>query len=82
MPLYSFRIVHGQRSYPDLTNCLASKLAAQREALTICADLARDIVRQLEPGIEWRMDVVDGSGNGFFRLKLISEAFDSEPTAT
>jgi hypothetical protein len=76
MPLFSFRIVHGQQSYPGLTNSFPNKLDAQREALTIFADLARDIARELESNIEWRMDVVDESGNCFFRLKLMAEAFD------
>jgi hypothetical protein len=75
MPLYSFRIAHGQRSYPDLISSHPNALAAQREALTICADLARDILRGLEPDIEWRVDVVDESGNCSFSLRLISEVF-------
>jgi hypothetical protein len=76
MPLYSFRIFRGQQSYPGLSNCLPSKLAAQREALTICADLARDIVRETEPDIKWQMDVADESGNCFFKVKLTAETVE------
>jgi hypothetical protein len=76
MPIYSFRIFRGQKSNPDLTKSLPNKLAAKKEALTICSDLVRDIVSKLEPNIAWRLDVADQDGNCFFRVQVSAEEFE------
>ena len=76
MQLYFFTIVHGRQIFPELVHSLDNDNAAQREAGKICADLARDIVLQLQPNNEWRIDVANEKRQKIFALKLGAEVFD------
>jgi hypothetical protein len=48
--------------------------AARQEALAICSDMARDIVRGLSPNSEWRLDVRDDTGVALYSIRFVSEA--------
>jgi hypothetical protein len=50
--------------------------AAQKEALTICADLAKDIVLHLADKSSWQITVSDETGRPFYRVSVTAESLD------
>jgi hypothetical protein len=69
MPIFSFTIGSGVFSgavtsnHPDIQS-------AQRQALAMLADLARDIVGELETNPDWCVEVADEAGKPRFIVKI------------
>jgi hypothetical protein len=61
---------------PDTTSMLPHAAAAQKEALTICADLAKDIVLHLADKSSWQITVSDETGRPFYRVSVTAESLD------
>jgi hypothetical protein len=76
MRQYSFRILSGGVPLPDTTSMLPHAAAAQKEALTICADLAKDIVLHLADKSSWQITVSDETGRSFYRVSVTAESLD------
>jgi hypothetical protein len=76
MPQYSFSVRNGRSSPPDTTSMLPSAAAAQKEALAICADLARDILAHLTDGSGWQVSVSDETGRPFYRVSVVAESLE------
>jgi hypothetical protein len=55
---------------------LPSAAAAQKEALAICADLARDILAHLTDGSGWQVSVSDETGRPFYRVSVVAESLE------
>jgi hypothetical protein len=75
MPIYSFEISHGQSSNA-VTSAHLNNQAAQREALAMVADLARDIVGTLETSPEWQVTVADDAGKPIFVIKISADLLE------
>ena len=85
MQRYSFRVRNGRPPPPDLTIMLPDAASAKKAALTMCADLARDIVADLgadlardivadltnNPG--WQVSVSDETGGVFYKVSVVAE---------
>ena len=52
--------------------CESSEYAWQ-SAAALCADMARDIVANLTPDSEWRIDVPDEIGKALFSFRIVAE---------
>ena len=76
MPLYFFRISHGEGTPPLARDGveLADDRAAWVEATTACGEMLRDLDGDLKAGSEWRMEVTRQSGEIVYRLSLVTEA--------
>jgi hypothetical protein len=73
MRRYSFRILSGGVPLPDTTSMLPHAAAAQKEALTICADLAKDIVLHLADKSSWQITAADRfTGERYRRIARLS----------
>jgi hypothetical protein len=80
MPRFAFRVQPGQiPELPAIEDVLNDHEAARKAALGMCADLAKDIVAGLTGDSEWRLDVLNESGEPVFRLRLLVETL--EPAA-
>ena len=78
MPRFLFKVQQGKLPAAFVLEGVHSdKVAARREALGICADLAKDIVSSLTSDPEWRLDVLDEFGAPVFRIRLLAEALDA-----
>ena len=74
MPTFSFHV--SQSKNPEgsaLQEVFESREDAWQSAAALCADMARDIVTQLTPDSEWRIDVTDDIGNALFSFRLVAE---------
>jgi hypothetical protein len=74
MRTFSFHV--SQSKTPDssaLQEVCESSGDAWQSAAALCADMARDIVTNLTPDSEWRVDVSDEIGNALFRFRLVAE---------
>jgi hypothetical protein len=84
MPRFLFQVQQGkipslpaiEASLPAIEDILSDGYAARKTALGMCADLAKDIVTGLTGNSEWRLDVLDESGNAIFRLRLLAEELE------
>jgi hypothetical protein len=76
MPRFSFHVSQGKFSHPVITAAFENSNAARQEALSICADLGRDIFAGLTSDSAWQMEVTDDSGTPIFRLRLSAESLD------
>jgi hypothetical protein len=77
MPRFSFQVQPGQfPQLPAIEDVLNDCDAARKAALGICADLAKDIVAGLTEDSEWRLDVLNETGEPIFRLRLLAETLE------
>jgi hypothetical protein len=77
MPRFIFQVQQGNSpGIPAIEDVLCDSYAARKAALGMCADLAKDIVDGLKEDSEWRLDVIDESGNPVFRLRLLAEELE------
>lgn len=77
MPRFVFQVQPGQfPEVPAIENVLSDRGAARKAALCMCADLAKDIVAGLTEDSEWRLDVLNETGDPIFRLRLLAEALE------
>ena len=81
MPRFLFQVQQARfPGIPTVEDVLCDSFAARKAALGMCADLAKDIVAGLTEDSEWRLDVLDESGQPVFRLRLIAESLEQERT--
>jgi uncharacterized protein YfcZ (UPF0381/DUF406 family) len=64
---FSFHVRQGKFSYAGVETVFENRESAQKNALMVFADLARDIVTD-STDIKWRMDVLDEAGRSIYRL--------------
>jgi hypothetical protein len=74
MQQYSFRVLNGAKLSPSTTSILPNPAAAQKLALAMFADLARDIVLHLEPDSGWQVNVSDETGRVIYRVSVVAES--------
>jgi hypothetical protein len=74
MPSFVFHIRHGQYA-SDHTIELPCADAARLEASSMCVDMMRDIMTELEANPEWRMEVSDETGEPLYLFRFTAEAF-------
>jgi hypothetical protein len=74
MQKYSFSVRNGGRPPPDTTSMLPNASAAEKLALAMCADLARDIVTHLTDDAGWQVSVSDESGRPFYKVSVVAES--------
>jgi len=74
MALFSFHVTD-QGTSPDhvVSASFEGNDSARREAVAICADLARDAFARLTANAEWQMTVVDQTGKTVFRFRICEE---------
>jgi hypothetical protein len=71
MPQYRFQVRKGKFSSGlGVEASLEGNEAAWKEAVAICADLARDI--RADP--EWLLEVTDEAGQGLFNFRFAAES--------
>jgi hypothetical protein len=75
MPRFSFHVQRGKfANSPIIDAILKDNADAWRAGADLCADLAREIVAALTPTEpEWRVAVVDETGNALYRFRLVGE---------
>jgi hypothetical protein len=66
---FSFQVRQGKFSYAGVKAAFENRESAQKNALVVFADLARDIVAD-STDVKWRMDVLDEAGRSIYRLDL------------
>jgi hypothetical protein len=74
MQTYSFSVQNGGPPPPDLTIILPDEASAKKAALTMCADLARDIVAHLTNNPGWQVSVSDETGSVFYKVSVVAES--------
>jgi hypothetical protein len=75
MPRFLFQVQQDKfPETPAIEDILSDGHAAQKTALGMCADLAKDIITGLTADSEWRLNVFDESGKSIFRLRLLAES--------
>ena len=80
MPRFVFQVQPGRSpELPAIEDVLNDCKAARIAALGICADLAKDIVTGLTEDSEWRLDVLNETGEPVFRLRLLAENLEPAP---
>jgi hypothetical protein len=82
VPLFSLHVRQGKFSDAGVETVFEDELSAQKNALAVFADLARDIVVD-STDFDWQMDVRNDVGRAIYRLRF-STAFswienDPEP---
>lgn len=71
MPRYFFHVYHGDEQYiDDVGEELPDRHAAWHEATVSAGQSIRDLDGKLQPGTDWRMDVVDERGRLIFALHV------------
>ncbi len=74
MPSFVFHIRHGQYA-SDHTIDLPCADAARLEATSMCVDMLRGIITELETNPEWRIEVSDETGEPLYLFRFTAEAF-------
>jgi hypothetical protein len=76
MPLYFFRISHGQYAgASDQGTEFASREDAWSEMTKVCGDLLGSLSRSLKQNAEWQMEMLDEASAPVFRIRLVAESF-------
>jgi hypothetical protein len=79
MPRYRFQVRRGKFSNgAGVEAVLEDTEAAWKEAAAMCADLARDIVTELEAEPEWLLEATDEAGQALFKFRFVVEAFERQ----
>jgi len=74
MPRFVFQMQSGRSTkLCAIEDVLRDGFAARQAALSICADLAKDIISGLTEDSEWRLNVLDESGKTVWRLRFLAE---------
>jgi hypothetical protein len=73
MPRYVFKTRHCERPEPSITTDCPDNDAAQREAVGMFVDTARDVASQLQTNPKWQIEVADEAGKIIFRLSVLAE---------
>ena len=77
MPRFVFQVQSGQSpELPANEDLPIDCEAARTAALGICADPARDNGSGLTEDSEWRLDVLNETGEPVFRLRLLAETLE------
>ena len=75
MPLYFFRISHGQYAgASDQGAEFASREAAWSEMTKVCGNLLGSLSRSLKQNTEWQMEMLDEAKKPVFRIRLVAES--------
>ena len=76
MPLYFFRISHGQYAgASDQGAEFESRDAAWSEMTKVCGNLLGSLSRSLKQNTEWQMEMLDEARKPVFRIRLVAESF-------
>jgi hypothetical protein len=73
VPHFSLHVTQGKFSNAGVEAVFENGAAARKEAISICAALARDIVVDMPLDSEWRMEVADETGNPVFKFRILAE---------
>jgi hypothetical protein len=75
MPLYFFRISHGQYAgASDQGAEFESRDAAWSEMTKVCGNLLGSLSRSLKQNTEWQMEMLDEARKPVFRIRLVAES--------
>ena len=74
MPRYFFNVRYGNDSYRDeVGEDLPDNMAAWHEATSSAGQSIRDLDGKLQPGTDWRMDVVSETGSVVYSIEVKSQ---------
>ena len=73
MAHFSLQVTQGKFSNAGIEAVFESREAARKEAISICAALARDIIVDMPLDSEWRMKVADEAGKPVFKFRILAE---------
>jgi hypothetical protein len=74
MPRYFFNVRYGDDTYHDeVGEDLPDNIAAWHEATASAGQSIRDLDGKLEPGTDWRMDVVSETGSVVYSIEVKSQ---------
>jgi hypothetical protein len=75
MPLYFFRISHGQYAgASDQGAEFETRDAAWSEMTKVCGNLLGSLARSLKQNAEWQMELLDEAKKPVFRIRLVAES--------
>ena len=75
MPKYFFNVYNGPEAYLDeIGEDLPDRHAAWHEATVSAGQSIRDLDGKLQPGTEWRLEVLDEFGNRLYSLNVIAQS--------
>lgn len=78
MSQFFFRLSHDRYvGVAEFPFDLVDREAAWGEITRASSELVAGICRTLKPDTDWRMELLDESGNPRFRIRLIAEALDN-----
>ena len=73
MAQFSLQVIQGKFSNAGIEAGFENGEAARKEAISICAALARDIIVDMPLDSEWRMEVADEAGQPVFKIRILAE---------
>lgn len=73
VPHFSLHVIQGKFSNAGIEAAFENGEAARKEAISICAALARDIIVDMPLDSEWRMEVADETGKPVFKFRILAE---------
>ena len=79
MPIFFFRVRHGEDIVSTAGTEFADHNAAWKEMTAVCGDMIADISRKLPENAEWQMELLDQSQKPVFRIRLVSETLHGNP---
>jgi hypothetical protein len=73
MPRYFFNVCHERQSIDTEGEELPNNEAAWREATAVAGEMFRNTDGKLQPGQEWRLEVMDERRNPIYMLRVYAE---------
>lgn len=73
MPIFFFRVRHGEDACDSDGAEFADHHAAWKEMTGVCGDMIADISRRLSENTEWQMELLDESRTPVFRIRLVAQ---------
>ncbi len=73
MQTYLFSVKEGKFSHASVTSTLPDLASARQEAIGLVADLMPDVLRDVDTGYSWQLEVTDQAGTPVYRLRLVAE---------
>ena len=73
VPHFSLHVIQGKFSNAGIEAAFENGETARKEAISICAALARDIIVDMPLDSEWRMEVADETGKPVFKFRILAE---------
>jgi hypothetical protein len=70
MPLYFFNIYHGHPDMDVIGEHLPDNDAAWMEATVTAGQMLQSLNVNLQPGVDWRMEVTDESSNSLYVIHV------------